>query len=58
MLIRARNGTLTPASEMSPLIRHLSDLWAEDIHFYAFAGQENAVTTDEVLTLLGSSEPQ
>lgn len=52
MLIRWRNGNLVPASRMSPLIRGLKDLWAEDIHLYAFAEVSNSITIDEVLELM------
>jgi len=52
MLIRSRTGQLRPASEMSPLIRNLRDLWAEDIHLYAFAETDDAISIDEVLGLM------
>ena len=52
MLIRWRNGNLVPASRMSPLIRGLKDLWAEDIHLYAFAEVSNSITIDEILELM------
>ncbi len=52
MLIQSRNGNLLPASRMSPLIRGLKDLWAEDIHLYAFAEVSNPITIDEVLELM------
>jgi uncharacterized protein len=52
MVIRSKNGQLRPASRMSPLIRHLWDLWKEDVPLYAFADRNNAVTTDEVLELM------
>ncbi|WP_263356643.1 HD domain-containing protein [Acidicapsa ligni] len=56
MLIRAKDGQTRPASQMSPLIRHLRELWTEDIHLYAFAEQNNPITIDEVLALLGTEE--
>lgn len=43
---------------MSPLIRHLWDLWAEDVHLYAFAEESNPITIDQVLDLMTSdAEP-
>jgi len=54
MLIRAKNGQTRPASQISPLIRHLRELWTEDIHLYAFAEQNNPITNDEALALLGT----
>jgi len=52
MVILSKNGQLRPVSQMSPLIRHLWDLWKEDVPLYAFADRNNAVTTDEVLELM------
>lgn len=52
MLIRSKGGNLRPASQMSPLIRHLRELWAEDIPLYAFADRNNAITIDELLRLM------
>jgi hypothetical protein len=52
MVIRSKNGQLRPASRMSPLIRHLWDLWKEDVPLYAFADRSNTVRTDEVLELM------
>jgi HD superfamily phosphohydrolase len=54
MLIRSRDGNLVPASRMSPLIRHLQDLWEEDIHLYAFAERSNPISIDEVLGLMST----
>ena len=54
MLIRSKNGKLIPASRMSPLIRHLQDVWAEDIHLYAFAEISESITIDEVLRLMSN----
>ena len=53
MLIQSKNGRLEPASDMSPLIRHLQDLWEEDIHLYAFAEVGNPISIDEVLQIMG-----
>jgi HD superfamily phosphohydrolase len=52
MLIRSRNGSHLPASEMSPLIRGLKDLWEQDIHLYAFAEVSNSISIDRVLELM------
>jgi len=52
MVIRSKNGRLRPASEMSPLIRHLWDLWREDVPAYAFADRDNTIAIDEVLALM------
>jgi uncharacterized protein len=52
MVIRSKNGQLRPASQMSPLIRHLWDLWKEDVPVYAFADQDSAITTDEMLAVM------
>lgn len=54
MLIRSKNGELRPASQMSPLIRHLWDLWEEDIHLYAFTDWEHSITINELLELMGA----
>lgn len=59
MSIRSKDGQLRPASQMSPLIRHLRDFWEEDIHLYAFAGENNPITTDQLLDLMTSGvEPK
>lgn len=52
MLVRSKNGELRPAARMSPLIRHLRDLWEEDIHLYAFTDRENAITIDRLVGLM------
>ena len=57
MLIRSSDLQLRPASTISPLIRHLKDLWNEDIPIYAFAEVENLITTDEVLSLMDADQP-
>jgi hypothetical protein len=54
MLIRSRGGHLRSASQMSPLVRHLRELWEEDIHLYAFADENNAITPGELLDLMTS----
>lgn len=54
MSIRSKDGQLRPASQMSPLIRHLRDFWEEDIHLYAFAEESNRITTDQLLDLMTS----
>jgi HD superfamily phosphohydrolase len=59
MLILSRDGKLRPASNMSPLIRHLQNLWEEDIPLYAFANRTNPVTIDELLELMApGNEPK
>jgi HD superfamily phosphohydrolase len=57
MQIRSRGGVLTPASRISALIRHLQDLWSEDIHLYAFADVNNQISIDEVLGLMSADTP-
>jgi len=57
MLIRSKGGQLRPVSQMSPLVRHLRELWEEDIHLYAFAGKSNTITIDQLLDLMTSDEP-
>jgi HD superfamily phosphohydrolase len=52
MLILSRDGKLRPASQMSPLIRHLQEFWEEDIPLYAFANRTNPITIDELLELM------
>ncbi len=52
MLILSKDGKLRPASQMSPLIRHLQELWEEDIPLYAFADRINPITIDELLELM------
>ena len=54
MLIQSRGSNLVPASELSPLIRHLQDLWDEDIHLYAFAELSNSISVDEVLQMMSA----
>ena len=56
MLIQSRGSNLVPASDLSPLIRHLQNLWDEDIHLYAFAEISNTISVDEVLQLM-SADP-
>lgn len=58
MLIRSSDSQLRPASAMSPLIRHLQDVWNEDIPIYTFAEIENRISTDEILTIMEVDEPR
>jgi len=51
MLIKAK-GRTEPASAVSPLIRHLWDIWNEDIHLYAFVCAEDSVSIEEVVRLV------
>jgi HD superfamily phosphohydrolase len=52
MLILSKDSKLRPASQMSPLIRHLQEFWEEDIPLYAFANRTNPITIDELLELM------
>lgn len=52
MQVLSRDGQLRPASQMSPLIRHLKDLWKEDIPLYAFVKQTDSISIDELLELM------
>jgi uncharacterized protein len=52
MLIQSKGGQLRAASQMSPLIRHLSELWEEDVHLYAFVDKSDPITTDQLLDLM------
>ena len=51
MLIKGKTRT-EPASAVSPLIRHLWDIWDEDIHLYAFVRTEDTATIDDVVKLI------
>jgi hypothetical protein len=53
MLVKSKNG-IQSASAMSPLIRNLSDSWAEDIHLYAFVERGSTLTLEQVVQLIGS----
>jgi HD superfamily phosphohydrolase len=48
MLVKARKG-IQPASEASPLIKHLWDAWDKDIHIYAFVSRESNLELNEVV---------
>lgn len=52
MRILSKSDRLVPATELSPLIRHLRELWEEDIHFFAFSEKRNEISVDQVLDLL------
>lgn len=43
MLVKSKTGT-EPASKVSPLIRHLHDLWEQEIHLYAFTQSGSSVS--------------
>jgi HD superfamily phosphohydrolase len=56
MLIQSKDGQVRPASEMSPLIEHLKDLWQQDIHLFAFCETANSISIDQVLDLMEADE--
>jgi HD superfamily phosphohydrolase len=56
MLVQSKDRKQRPASEMSPLIRHLQDIWEGDIPIYAFTERSNLISIDELLDLMGSDK--